>query len=113
MSDGNVIEGAFECNVHEGKVVLTVRQTGKDPVYMAFDPGSALEVADVIAKASYNAKYGKDRPVLVGLGDMVIEQKRVKLNNRLKIMLTSMLAEKKSNQHMISQMVDACLAELT
>jgi hypothetical protein len=113
MSDGNVIEGAFECNVHEGKVVLTVRQTGKDPVYMAFDPGSALEVADVIAKASYNAKYGKDRPVLIGLGDMVIEQKRVKLNNRCNIMLRSMLTEGKANDLIIRNLVDACLAEMT
>lgn len=113
MSDGNVIEGAFECNVHEGKVVLTVHQTGKTPVYLAFDPGSALEVADVIAKASYNAKYGRDRPVLVGLGDMVIEKKREKLKNRCKIMLTSMLTEGKPNGYIINRLVDACLAEVT
>jgi hypothetical protein len=113
MSDGNVIQGAFECNVHEGRVVLTVRQTGKDPVYLAFDPESALEVADVIAKASYNAKYGKDRPVLIGLGDMVIEQKRLKLNNRCNIMLRSMLAEGKSNQLIVKNLIDACLAEVT
>lgn len=113
MSAGNVIEGMFECNVHEGKVVLTVRQTGKDAVYMAFDPGSALEIADVIAKASYNAKYGKDRPVLIGLGDMVIEQKRVKLNNRCNIMLKSMLTEGKSNQVIVKNLIDACLAEVT
>jgi hypothetical protein len=113
MSDGNVIQGAFECNVHEGRVVLTIRQTGKDPVYMAFDPGGALEVADVIAKASYNAKYGKDRPVLIGLGDMVIEQKRVKLNNRCNIMLKSMLTEGKSNQVIVKNLIDACLAEVT
>ena len=108
-----VIEGALEVDDQEGRVVITIRQTGKDPVYVALDPGQAMEIADAISKASYHAKYGKDRPVLIGLGDMVIEQKRIKLNNRLKIMLTSMLEAGKPNSYIISQMVDACLAELT
>ena len=108
-----VIEGALEVDDQEGRVVITIRQTGKDPVYVALDPGQAMEIADAIAKASYHAKYGKGRPVLIGLGDMVIEQKRIKLNNRLKIMLTSMLEAGKPNSYIISQMVDACLAELT
>lgn len=114
MSDpGTTIEGALEVNDHEGRVVITVRQTGKDPVYVALDPGQALEGADMIAKASYHAKYGKERPVLVNLGDMIIEQKRQKLNNRLLLMIRTMLADKRSNQYMVKNLVDACMAELT
>lgn len=113
MSDNNVIEGALEVNVVEGRVVFTIRQTNKDPVYTAFDPGQALEIADMLAKASYYAKYGKDRPVLANLGDMIIEAKRQKLNNRCSIMLTSMLTEGKANSYIISRLVDTCLAEIT
>lgn len=109
----SVIEGALEVNVLEGRVVLTIRQTGKDPVYTAFDPGQALEIADMLAKASYYAKHGKDRPVLASLGDMIIEQKRVKLNNRCMLMLKTMLSEGKSNQAMVRELVDTCLAEIT
>ena len=114
MSDSAaVIEGAIEINVIEGRVVLTVRQKGKDAVFTAFDPGQALEVADMLAKTSYHAKYGKDRPITATLGDMVLEQKRVKLTNRCMLMLKSMLSEGKSNQAMIRELVDTCMAELT
>ena len=44
---------------------------------------------------------------------MIIEAKRQKLNNRCKIMLTSMLTDGKSNTHIIQQLVDTCLAEIT
>lgn len=109
----SVIEGSLEVNVLEGRVVLTIRQNNKDPVYTAFDPGQALEIADMLAKASYYAKYGKDRPVLASLGDMIIEAKRQKLNNRCKVMLTSMLSDQKSNSYIIQQLVDTCLSEIT
>lgn len=114
MSDSAaVIAGSIEINVIEGRVVLAVRQQGKDAVFTAFDPGQALEVADMLAKTGYYAKYGKDRPITATLGDMVLEKKREKLNNRCQIMLKSMLKDRRSNQHIITQLVDTCMAELT
>jgi len=108
-----VLQGAIEINEHEGRVILTVRPRGRPMVQTAHDPGQALEIANALAACSYNAKYGRPRPQLVGLADQIIEDKRIRLNSRLLIMVKSMTREGKSNQYIVSQCVDACLAEIT
>lgn len=114
MTEGtNTVQGTIDVDDIEGRVVLTIRQPNKDPVYTAHDPGQAMELADVIAKASYHAKYGKRRPLEINLSDMVLERKRTVLVKRLNLIVRQLLADGKSNDYIVNTLIDHVMAEIT
>ena len=113
-AEGYVVEVTtkLEVDVLQDAVIIKMRQPNGDVLYTRFDPQTALEIADTIGKASYHAKYGKPREVIVSLSDQLIEQKRLRLTQRCSVMINSMLRDGKSNQEIVERLVDQVMAEL-
>jgi hypothetical protein len=111
---GQVAEVTTQLEVEDlqGWVIIKMRQPNGDVIYTRYEPQTALQIADAIGKASYQAKYGKPRELVVSLADQVIEQKRIRLTQRCNIMIKSMLADGKSNQEIVERLVDQVMAEV-
>ena len=103
IREGNV---PWAIGVAKGKVQLHYPQ----PVqFIAMDPENARQIAEGIARAAYEARYGV-KPA--ELGSRLSEELRVRLVHRVAVVAGSMAREGKNNMAIAQAVVDVILKEV-
>lgn len=93
-------------------VKILIRREDGQEMWVSLDPDNAVDVAEAIAKEAYHAKYGRPSEVVHTLKDEVIAKKRVKLINRCKLVINSLLERGKPNEYIVTELIDIVLAEV-
>lgn len=109
MSDASTTDdGQTELgiSVEQGRVIVRF-PTPK--LWFAMDAQNAVDIGEHIAKAAYEARFGK-KP---GEGKSVLsERARQRIVNRVAVMLASQMREHKSMNYIASTLTDAVLKEV-
>ena len=101
--------GTTTCAVGErdGQVVLTFPL----PVEWAtFDPETARQIGEAMAREAYKAKYGRSSSEK---GSVISEQIRTRLISRVTIIIRSMQNKQKLPGYIAAEVVDSVLQEVT
>ena len=101
--------GTTTCAVGErdGQVVLTF----PFPVEWAtFDPETARQIGEAMAREAYKAKYGRASNEK---GSVISEQIRTRLISRVTIIIRSMQNKQKLPGYIAAEVVDSVLQEVT
>lgn len=109
--DGGSVETAIKAQ--DGKVVMMYHR----PVSLIlFDPQNALELAHMMARCSYEARYGKP-PADEGhqflaqqVRKQITREMRERLVMRVKLMLTSLQEQHRRPDYIATQVVDTVLS---
>lgn len=110
-ADGGSVETAIKAE--GGKVIVMYHQ----PVRLiAFDPQNALELAHMMARCSYEARYGH-APVDEGhqylaqqVRKAVTKETRERLINRVKLSMRSLQEQHRHPDYIATQLVDTVLS---
>lgn len=103
-NDDSKVEGAI--GVVKGRVEIHYPQPRSRVV---FDSENARQFGEMMAKAAYEARYGvKPAEGTSRLGEGL----RVRMVTRGVHMINSMLKDKKSNQQIVTALVDVIMSEL-
>jgi hypothetical protein len=94
-------------------VKMTIRRDDGQEMWVSLDPDNAVDVAEAIAKEAYHAKYGKPSPLVHTLKDEILAKKREKLINRCKLVAPQLLERGRSNEYIVTELIDIVLAEVT
>lgn len=91
---------------------MVIMHFEKPVEWVALDPATAVRVAEAMARASYNAKFG-DVPTTQQRSS-ITEQIRIRLRNRVKLMLASMATDAPAPSYdmQATRIVDAVLKEV-
>lgn len=93
-------------SVEKGQVVVRFPEPR---LWFAMDPQNALVIGEAIAKAAYEARFGK-KP---GEGSSVLsERTRQRIVTRAGAMLRSLLADRKPVDYIAASVTDAVLKEV-
>ena len=100
--------------VFEGKVIATWQ---KPTTQIVFDPQNAFQIGEAMARAAHEAKYGAPPQsdggyIAEQVKARVTENMRVRMINRVVLMLGSMQRQKKTPGHIAMALVDAILREV-
>lgn len=98
---------------HTQRVRIVIRQADGAELWTSHDPDQAVDVAEAIAREAYHAKYGKPSENVRTLRDEVLSKKREKLVNRCKIVIPQLLERGRSNEYIVTTLIDLVLAEVT
>lgn len=93
-------------------VRVAIRREDNQEMWVSLDPDNAVDVAEAIAREAYHAKYGKPSPLVHTLKDEVLAKKREKLINRCKLVVPQLLERGRSNEHIVTELIDIVLAEV-
>ena len=82
-----------------------------------FDPQSAFDMAEGLARTAHKVRFGKNPPtdnsyLAQQIKARLTEQVRDKMVGRVALMLTSMLRQEKTHGYMAMQIVDTIFAEV-
>lgn len=94
-------------------VKATIRREDSQEMWVSLDPDQAVDVAEAIAKEAYHAKYGKPSEMVHTLKDELLAKKRTKLINRCKLVIPQLLERGRTNEHIVTELIDIVLAEVT
>lgn len=105
MSDSGVTTCTI--GVVDGQVVLTFpKQTN----WVAFDPETARQLGEAMAKNAYEARYGTPPQ---GKGSIVVDQIRTRLHLHATHMIRSMIDKRVLPGRIAHEVVDMVLREVT
>lgn len=91
---------------------LVVLKFDRDINYLEMGPENAFDIAEAMTAAAFECKNGV-KPVGPALKAELIEKHRMKLTQRLALMLNSARGDPMtSNGQLAKTMVDTCLAEI-
>lgn len=94
--------------LRDGRVVMQFPQAIE---WFAMDPQNAKEIAEGIARASYEAHYG--RPPPESARSVIGEEKLKLLTTKVAFMLSKLAEQGRSNGYVARAIIEAVLAEAT
>lgn len=105
MSEG----GASTCSVHvsDGQVIFTFPMEVK---WVAFDPETARQIGESMARAAYRARFGSQPQVNKS---HLVDQIRTRLHTSATHMIRSMIEKRELPGRIAQAVVDHVLSEVT
>lgn len=109
MSDS--AEGKVEMSVYADRGHV-VQRFARPMQLVVYDPQNCLDVSEAMAAAAFEAREGV-KPVGDALKAELVERHRIRLTQRVAVMLNSLREDRtKSNGHVAKAVVDAMLREV-
>ena len=102
-------EGATTCAVGDldGQVVLQFPEAVK---WATFDPETARQIGEAMARSAYKARFGSDPAPKTS---QLIDQIRTRLHTNATLVIRSMLRNNKQPGQIAQEVVDIVLKEIT